>query len=249
MRNGKVLFDIRTGKILWGEPEDACCCQNACSPGCWSLYDSQIPGGGDGDANRYFTRWLYGPAESGVWFWPGVGGQVSTTTYLQQSRPFLISRSTGNPPFYRLGDIRIRINHPAVVCPDEFPIFPSIDFHLDSASEYADLFVPPESTRFGTDYIPLRLVFSSSNGVGGSNSQEILDYSFSPLTFGLVGRINNATMSWSVSFFMDYPAPIGSLFVGRVIGLLEMRGCGGTFDPPPPAFGAGFEMEFLFGEF
>jgi hypothetical protein len=40
MRDGKVLFDVRTGKILYGEPGDACCCFPYSPGGCIDCDDT-----------------------------------------------------------------------------------------------------------------------------------------------------------------------------------------------------------------
>lgn len=60
-RNGKVLYDARTGKILYGEPDDACCCYDylrscAYCDGLTTPWNSQFSGtsGGQGSLD---TEW------------------------------------------------------------------------------------------------------------------------------------------------------------------------------------------------
>lgn len=216
-RNGKVLYDARTGKILYGDQDDACCCENACQPGCFITF-----GGG----RRGFVQWNYGQYGT-IWDWTPLGvwnGSVVTRLNTYQSRQYIVYNN------HLLGNIKVRVNHPTVVCPDELPFRPSINFHLDAAAGYADLFTPPNSVAFGTTPVPLKLIFNSRDGVANASTLTINDYGFNDVSYNLVSKTNFTTISWRVEFIMRYSAntPFANdILVGEAGGSIPMIGCGG----------------------
>jgi hypothetical protein len=166
MRNGKVLFDIRTGKILWGEPEDACCCQRVCGPDCMEAiyYEGGFPIGPN--PKRYRAVYSAGGFSVGDWYLGGTESQEIISEFRRNLETATINVPNPSGAFpittVPMGKIFYRVDAPDVACFDENPHEATFQFRFNCAAEYAGLFYP--GSIYGSTYQDMKLVITLVGG-------------------------------------------------------------------------------------